>query len=68
MSWIDELSPMLPTPTNIAGDVTRCWADYREEGLPRRHRVVFCTLRVGQRLAYWTGWVAGAPLLRGWTP
>ena len=68
MSWIHELSPLLPTPANLGRDVMACWADYREMGMPRRRRVAFCTLRVGQRIAYWAGWVAGGPAVRARTP
>lgn len=68
MSWIHELSPMLPTPANLAADVVACWKDYREIGLPRRTRATYCVLRAGQRTAYWVGWVAGGPRLRRWTP
>lgn len=55
---------MLPTPRNLFGDVLRCWADYSEQGLPPARRVAYCALRVGQRSAYYVGWVAGAPALR----
>lgn len=54
---------MLPTPRNLLEDVLRCWADYTEEALPPRRRLAFCTLRVGQRTAYYLGWVAGDPRL-----
>ena len=60
LSWIDELSPMPPTPRALAGDLLECWGEYRAEGLPRRTRLVFCGLRASQRIAYWLGWQAGA--------
>lgn len=68
MSWIHELSPMLPSPSNLASDLAGCWRDYAELGLPVRRRASFCLLRAGQRTAYWVGWVAGSPRLRRWTP
>ncbi len=66
MSWIDELSPMLPTPGHLVDDLRNCWADYAEEALPMPTRVAFCTLRVGQRVAYWAGWRAGGRII--WRP
>jgi hypothetical protein len=59
---------MLPSPSNLAGDVAACWRDYAELGLPVKRRVEFCALRAGQRTAYWIGWVAGSSPLRRWTP
>ena len=59
---------MLPSPANLATDLTACWRDYAELGLPPRSRVAFCALRAGQRTAYWVGWVAGSPRMRRWTP
>jgi len=68
LSWIDELSPMVPTPRALARDALACWTEYRAEGLPHRTRLIFCGLRVSQRVAYWVGWQAGAPRWRRRSP
>ena len=60
MSWADELLPAVPTPWRVARDLAGCWRLYGEARLPLRRRFAFLTLRLVQRLAYWTGWTAGS--------
>ncbi|MFN7146232.1 MAG: hypothetical protein ACK4YP_20840 [Myxococcota bacterium] len=59
---------MVPSPANLAADLAACWRDYAGRGLPTTRRVAFCALRIGQRTAYWAGWLAGARPVRGLTP
>lgn len=59
---------MVPSPANLAADLAACWRDYARRGIPNGRRLAFCALRIGQRTAYFAGWVAGARRVRGVTP
>ncbi len=59
LSWIDELAPMPPTPLSLARDIKGAWETYDQFDVPRRRRVLYCGLRLVQRVSYWSGWIAG---------
>jgi len=57
LSWADELAPMAPTPENLLEDLAAADRLYQKAGVHGVRRVAFLLLRVGQRLAYWGGWM-----------
>lgn len=60
MSWASELTPEPLTPLRLLRDLLRAEQHYRAEAVPAGRRAVFLAMRLGQRAAYWAGWMVSA--------
>lgn len=57
LSWVDELAPMPLTPRNLLRDLQAADRVYSSAGVPMMRRAAFLMMRLGQRIAYSSGWM-----------